>query len=132
MSSLPGLLGDIADIVGAETALEIARRRGGTRVHIPPRAEPGHWLSDIVGLETADKICRGLATLDPDGRLVGVQGEVLPLGPASILRSARAKARSALDSGFSAREAARRSGLHERTIFRMKASDKDDDQGSLF
>ena len=85
----------------------------------------------IHGFETADRICRGLSTLDAEGRLKGVQNEIIPRGPASLLQSARRRAQQALDRGASAREAARISGLHERTIWRMKA-DEDDGQGSLF
>lgn len=129
-SSLPGLLGEIADIVGPEIALTIAQSHGGTHVSIPPRAEAGHWLTELVGMEVSDQICRGLAILE-DGRLKGVRREVLPLGPASILKQARRRASHALNEGASAREAARHSGLHERTIWRMKAK-TDDDQGSLF
>lgn len=130
MSGLPGLLGDIADIVGPTIALDIARSRGGTRVSIPPVAQAGHWLTELVGFETADRICRGLATLDADGRVHGVDQEIIPLGPASLLKRARQQARQALDSGKSTRDAAIEAGLHERTIWRMKAKDKD--QGELF
>ncbi|KQZ54620.1 hypothetical protein ASD54_04640 [Rhizobium sp. Root149] len=130
MSSLPGLLGDIADIAGADVAFLIAESHGGTRVSIPPRALPDHWLTELVGSETADLICRELATLDAEGRLKGVQAEVLPKGPAALLKSARRRAQIALDQGKSVREAARISGLHERTIWRMKADDGA--QGSLF
>lgn len=131
MSSLPGLLGDIADIVGPEIALEIARSHGGTRVSIPASAEPDHWLTELVGLETAEKICKGLSTIDGDGKRNGIRREILPLGPASALRAARKRARKALEDGASARAAAREAGLHERTIWRMKAKD-DDKQGELF
>lgn len=130
MSSLPGLLGDIADIAGADVAFLIAESHGGTRVSIPPRALQDHWLTELVGFETADMICRELATLDAEGRLKGVQAEVLPKGPAALLKSARRRAQIALDQGKSVREAARISGLHERTIWRMKADDGA--QGSLF
>ena len=130
MSTLPGLLGDIADLVGPEIALEIARHRGGTRIDLPATAQPGHWLTALVGFDAADKICRGLATTDADGKTKGAQREILPLGPTSALRAARRRARDALDRGSSVREAAREAGLHERTLWRYKA--KDDDQGSLF
>lgn len=130
MSSLPGLLGDIADIVGPDIALEIARSRGGTRIDIPPRAKPDHWLTALVGMEAADQLCRGLSTIDADGKVRGVTREILPLGSASLLRRARREAKAALDNGSTVQEAARASGLHERTIWRMKA--KDDRQGDLF
>lgn len=129
-SSLPGLLGDIADIAGNDVALEIARTRGGTRVTIPPRADDSHWLTKLVGLDVADRICRGLATIDADGRLGGIRNEVLPLGPISVNRAARKRAAEALENGASPREAALEAGLHERTIWRMKAKDKN--QGELF
>lgn len=131
MSSLPGILADIADIAGNEAAYKIASAVGGTRVSIPPRAVEGHWLTELLGFDLANEICTGLATLDPDGKLRGVRDEVIPRGPASIMKAARRQARDALDSGKSAREAARISGLTERTIWRMKAKD-DDGQGSLF
>lgn len=131
MSNLPGILADIADIAGNDAAYDVARSHGGTRVSIPPRATEGHWLTELLGFETADKICQGLATLDPDGKLRGVQNEIIPRGPASILTAARRRAQQALDEGKSAREAARIAGLHERTIWRMKAKE-DDGQGSLF
>ncbi|TCU35430.1 hypothetical protein [Rhizobium azibense] len=130
-SSLPGILGEIADITDAETALLVAQSHGGVRVSIPPRAEEDHWLTDLLGFEVADRICRGLAVVDADGRLKGIQREVLPLGPASVLKSARRRAAHALQAGANPREAARIAGLHERTIYRMKA-DADDGQGELF
>lgn len=131
MSGLPGILATIADIAGKDVAYEIARSYGGIRVSIPPRAVEGHWLVELVGVETADRICRGLATLSPEGKLQGIRNEVIPKGPTAVLRAARRQAREALEAGQSAREAARASGLHERTIWRMKAKD-DDAQGDLF
>ena len=131
MTALPGILADIAEIAGNDAAYKIASAVGGTRVSIPPRALKDHWLTELLGHDQADEICRGLATLDPDGKLRGVRDEIIPKGPAALLRAARRRAQEALDGGKSAREAARVSGLTERTIWRMKAKD-DDGQGSLF
>jgi hypothetical protein len=131
MNQFSGILSDIADIVGSDAAYKVASSVGGTRVSIPPRAIEGHWLTDLLGFEQADAICRGLATLDPDGKLRGVRDEIIPKGPAAIMRAARRRAKEALESGSSARDAARISGLHERTIWRMKAKE-DDGQGELF
>lgn len=132
MSELPGLLGQIADIAGIEIAFRVADSHGGTVVSIPPRAVAGHWLTDLVGMEQADEICRGLATLDAEGRLKGIQKELMPLGPAGVLKNARWRARQALNDGKSTREAARLAGLHERTIWRMKKDADDEDQFDLF
>lgn len=130
MTKLPGLLADIADIAGAEAAMKVAQSRGGRRVDLPPQARPDHWLTELLGFEVADAICRGLATIDADGRPCGIRHGTIPLGATSVLKAARMIAAEALDAGKSAREAARISGLHERTIWRMKA--EDDRQGSLF
>lgn len=129
-SSLPGLLGEIADIAGVDVAMEVARSHGGTRVSIPPEAEPDHWLVKLVGFDVADRICRGLAIIDADGRPGAIRREVLPIGPNSVMKRARRIAAEALENGDSGREAARQSGLHERTIWRMKAKNKN--QGELF
>ena len=131
MTALPGILADIAEIAGDVAALKIAQSRGGTRVDLPPFAKEGHWLTDLVGFEAADKICRGLAVIDADGRRSGLRREVIPRGAASLYETAKRRAAEALDAGKSAREAARISGLHERTIWRMKAKE-DDRQGRLF
>lgn len=83
----------------------------------------------------ADRICKGLAIVDADDRKKGVTGEVLPLGEASVLKTARRRLRKALEDGLSVREAARISGLHERTAWREKARHHgsiDDEQQSLF
>ncbi len=132
MTKLPGLLGDIADIAGLQVAYKIAQSHGGTRVSIPARAQEGHWLTELVGYETADEICRGLATLSTRGVLKGVSNETLPRGPASLIQNARREARRLLKTGMSAREVARATGLHERTIWRMKENSKDSSQGELF
>lgn len=134
-SSLPGLLGQIADIAGPTAALHIAQARGGARVAIPPQAEADHWLTECVGFEVADKICKGLAIVDADDRKKGVTGEVLPLGDASVLKTAKRRLREALANGHSARDAARIAGLHERTAWREKArlnSSDENRQQSLF
>jgi len=54
---LPGILGDIEAAAGREAAIKLARARGGSRVHIPGKALDGHWLTELVGMEAAIKIC---------------------------------------------------------------------------
>lgn len=134
-STLPGILGEIADAVGPQAALEIARAYGGVRKDIPARARKDHWLTECVGFEMADRICRHLAIQDADGRRKGVvYHEVIPLGPASTMKRARRQLVDALHAGKSVRAASREAGLHERTGWRInsKLKGRDDDQGSLF
>ena len=55
---LPGILAEIADAVGIEAALAVARARGGTRAYFAERPRPGNWLVDAVGPEKAAAIGR--------------------------------------------------------------------------
>ncbi len=134
-SSLPGILGEIAEIAGPEAALKIAQEVGGLRVDIPAVAQEDHWLTRCVGFEAADLICRHLSVEDARQRRKGsVYHEVIPLGPTSVIKRARRQLADALLEGKSARVAAKESGLHERTAFRMSARmrRRNDDQGELF
>jgi len=71
--------------------MQIAQVRGGTLVAIPPQAEPDHWLTECVGFDIADRICKGLAIVDADDRKKGVTGEVLPLVTVRRTRSGEVK-----------------------------------------
>ncbi|WP_269586184.1 hypothetical protein [Roseibium sp. Sym1] len=131
---LPGLLGDLARIVGLSAALAIAERVGGTRVSIPARAHDQHWLVETVGRDAADRICDHFRILRPDGQESGACHVIIPRGPTGCLAKARRRLARELDAGTSAREAARRAGVSERAAFRMRARHRsaDDSQGELF
>lgn len=133
-NDLPGLLGEIAEVAGLAAALALAERVGGTRVTIPSRAGDDHWLVETVGREAADLICDHLRILAPDGREAGARHVQIPLGPTGLLANARVRLVKELEAGTSAREAARRVGMSERTAFRMRARLRgdDDSQGELF
>jgi len=51
MTKLPGVLAEIAEIVGADTALALALALGGQSIHVPKRnnLEPDHPLSRAAG-----------------------------------------------------------------------------------
>ena len=129
---LPGLLGEIADIAGEEAALKIAAYAGGTSQYIPGRASDDHWLVKAVGREAADKICAHFGNFTAYGRATG-QAYSIPLGPMGTRRAARRLVARELAKGTSARDAARLAGVHERTVWRVKASRdrRNDDQGEL-
>jgi hypothetical protein len=117
-SYLPGILSEIAAIVGENSALLIAREKGGARCNLP--AEPGkeHWLSKLIGHDKAKKLCREmcLGTADSD-RLRGVYVDI-PLGPTG----SRADLHRAIDKlareGNSQEVIARRCGVSRRTVQR--------------
>lgn len=57
---LPHGLRVLADAAGVEAALEIALKRGGSRLSIPSKAE-GSVLEELVGIDAARKIVNHLS-----------------------------------------------------------------------
>ena len=49
MLSLPGILGEIAEVAGFKAALQVARAKGGTKAYFPVTPEDDHWLVKAVG-----------------------------------------------------------------------------------
>lgn len=123
--NLPPVLRTIADAAGLTVALKIAQARGGTRVYVPHRVRAGHWLAELVGLDAAQRV----AKLYPGENID------IPLGLTGSVQNARRTARQALDEGASVAQAARASGLTERTIYNLRSREghlRDRRQGSLF
>lgn len=132
MSELPGILAEIAEVAGTEAAYAIVSHCGGTRVDFPAEARPDHWLSRLLGHETASLLCKHFAVSSPEGTIAGLHHVVIPLGPMSAQKVARRRLAEELASGKSVRAAARAVGVHERTSFRVKSKLKNEDQGELF
>jgi hypothetical protein len=134
LSYLPPLLAEIAEVAGLPAALKLAKEKGGVECYIPARAPDDHWLVQCVGREAADKLCAHfVAAIESDsGRSRHGVKILLPLGESGTAADARRRAREALDNGASLSEAARRSGLHQRTVQNIRARMKDRRQGSLF
>lgn len=124
-SSLPTVLAEIAAVAGQEAAWALARAHGGVTVYIPHRAKNGHWLTELVGFDAADKICQHYRVGDSGIRLL------IPLAKQAAARERLVKA---LEAGMSAPEAASTAGMHERTAYRArkKIAGEDDRQGKLF
>ena len=122
--------GRIAEVAGDAAALQLSHAKGGLeRVYIPrpDNLAPGHWLVDLVGLAAAQAIAR---------RLGGGHVEI-PMG--CTVRRARQwqVMRDALAAGQSGATAARKAGLHQRTVRRHRnghsgGGGDDDGQGGLF
>ncbi|WP_345935607.1 hypothetical protein [Tistrella arctica] len=56
--TLPGILADIAKIVGVDAALRLAEAHGGTRLYIPQDVQAGHELARVLGVQGAKLVCR--------------------------------------------------------------------------
>lgn len=123
---LPSVLAEIAEVAGVAAALQVAAARGGRVAYIPApdHLVPDHWLVLAVGAAAAAAIAQRL----------GGGSLLIPLGPLGGNRGrVWATIRTALGEGCSAPEAARRAGVHERTVRRHRnRGDDDDSQGKLF
>lgn len=126
---LPQVLEDIARIAGDEAARRVAAAVGGTRVYIPPRPGPDHWLSKLVGQEAARLI--------GDHFTAGILGARvdIPLGDTGFVASQRARIDAMILAGRSERDIARACGYTDRGVRKRRAKLKaarDSRQGSLF
>ncbi|KMO32497.1 helix-turn-helix domain-containing protein [Methylobacterium aquaticum] len=122
---LPPVLRTIADAAGVTAALKLAQARGGTRIYVPRRVAEGHWLAELIGVEAARQVAKMYAG----------ENVLIPLGLTGTVQNARRVARQALDEGASVTQAARVSGLTERTIYNLRSREgggRQDDQGDLF
>lgn len=122
-SFLPPLQAEIASVIGLYATMKLAADWGGCEIYIPALAPDGHWLVRLIGREAADRLCAYFAArIEGDGRGAhhGVK-IVLPLGKSGARSAARRRAIELLDRGASLKEAARGSGLHQRTIQNIRA-----------
>lgn len=116
MTSLPGILAEIADAAGEDAALALARALGGTQIYVPPSPGADHWLSELVGhgqaLAIADRLTGGIGI----GRRVD-----LPLGPRGHAETQRSKVDDMIRRGCSERDIALATGYSVRGVRRRRA-----------
>jgi hypothetical protein len=124
-ANLPAVIAEIAEVAGIEAAWALARARGGQHVFIPAEARADHWLTELVGIDAAQKIC---AFYQVNGSGISV------LVPMARLAQVKALVTEAIAAGKSASQAAGFAGVHERTIFRArkKLRTNSNRQGTLF
>lgn len=54
---LPGVLSEIAELIGLPATERLVERWGGLQRYIPEHAPPGHWLRETVGAVAAARVC---------------------------------------------------------------------------
>jgi len=109
LSRLPGILGQIEELVGREAALNLARERGGTTMTFSGRQDSE--LARIVGDEKAQRIA---------AQFGGVIKYRIPMAHVRGARGRRLAAARMSAEGVSATEIARELDIHERTVFRVR------------
>lgn len=103
---LPGLLRDLAELVGLSPTLDVVRAYGGTRLYIPKKFMPDHPLVKVAGHEAAAKI---VATY-------GGEHLDLPRGAAAIQAARHEQIRAERASGMTHAKLAVKFGLTERQV----------------
>ncbi|MFQ5776337.1 MAG: helix-turn-helix domain-containing protein [Kiloniellaceae bacterium] len=96
--------------IGESRARLLAVRYGKTSLHLPARMPADHALARLIGFEAACALVRAFGT----GRLY------IPSPTADTAERARL-VRELTDAGHSAPAIARRLGVSERTVHRLRA-----------
>jgi len=121
LSRLPGILGEIEDLVGRDAALILARERGGTTMTFSGRADSE--LAKIVGEEKALRIAELFG---------GVIKYRIPMAHVRGARGRRLAAARMSAQGASAAEIAKELDIHERTVFRVRERQREATDLPLF
>lgn len=110
LDRLPGRVAELADVVGLRAALILVELRGGTRLAVPKKPAPGHWLVEHIGVEALDKLCRyyGGETIEIDRCAAALRAGL----EANILRD--------YENGASNSQLARRYNYTERGIRKLR------------
>ncbi|MBF0165548.1 MAG: hypothetical protein HQM01_13790, partial [Magnetococcales bacterium] len=101
---LPGFLGEIAEVVGAEAAHTLMREYGGTRVFVPRKMRVMHKLATLLGIEQARKLSQHFA-----GETMNI-----PRGVALERQRRNAEIIRRYNAGVGVRQLARDNALTER------------------
>lgn len=120
--ALPEILARIAEASGEEAALLVAREWGGRSLYIPRAFSKTHRLVELMGEDRARKMCAA----------IGHGSVLVPMGPFAGALERRVIAARKLEEGASQSEAARQAGVHLRTVERLAAKKRRDNQGDLF
>lgn len=105
---LPSLLREIAKATDEETALIVAKLKGGQRAYFARKPKADNWLVKAVGMEKAAAIGQTL------GSNIGL-AILVPKGP-QIYNERRAKIEAMILDGDTITEICSAVGVHERTV----------------
>lgn len=113
--ALPGVLREIADVVGVEAAVRIAELCGGARLFIPTQVKPDWWLARAIGEDKAKAIARHFTSGDHS------QNIEIPLGETGAAATRRRALCAMIAEGVPNEEIARRLRITTRSVRRNKA-----------
>ncbi len=105
-SDLPGVLADIARVVGEEVALQLAVQAGGTEVFVPLDPKPDSRVVAIIGIDAARRIAKEVAF-----------GSVrIPRAMQRVIQERRRRVRALVAQGCSSTQIALELGVSSETV----------------
>lgn len=118
--ALPAILAEIADLIGEVAAIAIAARKGGTRIYLPARVKPDHWLVEAVGFDKAKILCEHFTVDRKRGAFVDIP---LYVGGTyrQMIRAIAERVHKLDDDEESSSAIARTLGIHQRTVHRHRS-----------
>jgi len=131
---LPGVLAEVAEVVGEAAAIALASHAGGTRVYLPAHPSADHWLVQALGAEDAAKLCAHFAVDGQRGQRLDIP---LYVGGTyrQMMRSIAERVHKMDEADASSQEIARKVGITQRSVHRHRARHRgrrSSKQGQLF
>ena len=120
---LPGILQEIAELIGLPATLALVRAYGGTRLYVPKRYDPDHPIIKHVGHAAAAKLAKTYG---------GLEHFDLPKGEIAVKAARDKQIRNERAEGATHAALAIRHHLTERQIRNILGPEDDDRQVALF
>lgn len=120
---LPGVLREIAELIGLPATLLLVKHYGGIRLYVPKQFDPSHPIVKLVGHEAAVKL------VDSYG---GVDHFDIPKGEIAVKAARDKQIRAERAGGATHARLAVKNGLTERQIRNICGPEVDDRQVALF
>lgn len=116
---LPGVLQEIAELIGLPGTLKLVETYGGVRLYVPKKIDAAHDLSRLIGLEQATALAE----------IYGGEDHFdIPRAVAATRAVRDARIRADRADGMTHRELALRNGLTERQIRNILGDEPEDDR----
>jgi Mor family transcriptional regulator len=120
---LPGILQEIAGLIGLQKTLALVRSYGGIRLYVPKRFDPDHPLVKIIGHEATVKLMEAYGSQEHFD---------LPKGEIAVKAARDKQIRAERANGATHARLAIKHGLTERHIRNILGPEEDDRQVALF
>lgn len=116
---LPGILQELADLIGLPGTLKLVEAYGGVRLYVPKKIDAAHELARLIGLDHATTLAETYG---------GEDHFDIPRAVAATRAARDSRIRADRAAGMTHRELALRYGLTERQIRNILGDEGEDDR----